>query len=268
VTKQDGTAARLLGGATHTVLVTLAGLLLLADSRLPAGGHVHSGGVEALVERRLLRDEHDLAVFLRARVRTAGLVAGAFAAAAAQLRHGWRRWDAALDARTPSAALREVSRAQGSALLRTALPAWPAHEPLRALAAECAGRPHQPLVLGVSAAATGASAAGQATAGQATAGQATADQASADQAAALAVHHLVGGAATAAVRLLGLDPLRVAAVQAGLAPLADATAASAAGHAQRALAADDPDELPADATPLPEILAELHHATEVTLFAS
>jgi urease accessory protein len=243
--------------------MTLAGLLLLADSRLPAGGHVHSGGVEALVERGLLRDEHDLAVFLRARVRTAGLVAGAFAAAAAQLRHGWRRWDAALDARTPSAALREVSRAQGSALLRTALPAWPAHEPLRALAAECAGRPHQPLVLGASAAATGASAAGQASAGQASAGQA-----SAGQAAALAVHHLVGGAATAAVRLLGLDPLRVAAVQAGLAPLADATAASAAEHAQRALAADDPDELPADATPLPEILAELHHATEVTLFAS
>jgi urease accessory protein len=228
--------------------MTLAGLLLLADSRLPAGGHVHSGGVEALVERGLLRDEHDLAVFLRARVRTAGLVAGAFAAAATRLRGGWRRWDAALDARTPSAALREVSRAQGSALLRTALPAWPAHEPLRALAAECHGRPHHPLVLGASAAATSASA----------------DQA----AAALAVHHLVGGAATAAVRLLGLDPLRVAAVHAGLAPLTDATAASAVEHAERALAADDPDELPADATPLPEILAELHHATEVTLFAS
>jgi urease accessory protein len=227
--------------------MTLAGLLLLADSRLPAGGHVHSGGVEALVERGLLRDEHDLAAFLRARVRTAGLMAGAFAAAAAQLEGGWRRWDAALDARTPSAALREVSRAQGSALLRTALPAWPAHEPLRALAAECGRRPHQPLVLGVSAAAAWASAgqAAGASAGQAagaSVGQAAG--ASAGQAAALAVHHLVGGAATAAVRLLGLDPLRVAAVQAGLATL------------------------PADATPLPEILAELHHATEVTLFAS
>jgi urease accessory protein len=88
------------------------------------------------------------------------------------------------------------------------------------------------------------------------------------QAAALAVHHLVGGAATASVRLLGLDPLRVAAVQAGLAPLVDDVSAQAEAASGRALAADDPDLMPADATPLPEILAELHHATEVTLFAS
>ncbi|MDQ5855219.1 MAG: urease accessory protein UreF, partial [Actinomycetota bacterium] len=36
-------------------MVTL-GSLLLADSRLPAGGHAHSGGVGAAVERGLLRD--------------------------------------------------------------------------------------------------------------------------------------------------------------------------------------------------------------------
>jgi len=35
-------------------VVRLAGLLLLADSRLPAGGHGHSGGVEALVDCGLL----------------------------------------------------------------------------------------------------------------------------------------------------------------------------------------------------------------------
>ena len=54
-------------------------------------------------------------------------------------------------------------------------------------------RAHHPLVLGAAAAAAGADPA---------------------DAAALAVHHLVGGACTAAVRLLGLDPLRVAAVAA------------------------------------------------------
>lgn len=51
-----------------------SGLLLLADSRLPSGGHGHSGGVEALVDRGLLRTEDDLATFLAGR-----LVAGAAA---------------------------------------------------------------------------------------------------------------------------------------------------------------------------------------------
>lgn len=234
----------------------LAGLLLLADSRLPAGGHVHSGGVEALVDRALLRDADDLALLLDARVRTAGLCAAAVAAVGASLvgaslvgaslADGWARWDAAVDVRTPSPALREASRAQGAALLRTARRAWPTASPLDGLGARLR-RPHHPLVLGVTAAVAGAGP---------------------GQAAALAVHHLVGGAASAAVRLLGLDPLTVAAVQASLAPLADRVAADAARAAAAAVVADDPDLLPSDATPLPEILAELHAASEVTLFAS
>lgn len=248
-----------------------AGLLLLADSRLPAGGHVHSGGVEALVDRGLLVDVDDLALVLEARIRTAGLCAAAVAAAAAMVgaaaaagpavgsaavgdaalggaaaSDDWTRWDAAVDVRTPSPALREASRAQGAALLRTTTQAWPADPGLAALGARIR-RPHHPLVLGAAVAATGATPA---------------------DAAALAVHHLVGGAATAAVRLLGLDPLRVAAVQAALAPLADRVVAEAADRAALAVAADDPDLLPSDAAPLPEILAELHDVTEVTLFAS
>ncbi|MBO0851990.1 MAG: urease accessory protein UreF, partial [Pseudonocardia sp.] len=78
----------------------------------------------------------------------------------------------------------------------------------------------------------------------------------------------VGGAATAAVRLLGLDPLRVAAAQAALAALADEVSARATEVALAASVSGDLDLLPADATPLPEIMAELHSASEVTLFAS
>jgi len=265
-------------------------LFLLADSRLPSGGHGHSGGVEALVDRGLLRSVDELALFLDGRIRTGGRVVAAAAAAAcalvggaapaerphgdiwpsesvverphgdmwpsrppAERPHGdmwprgaadWGVWDAAVSARTPSAALRAASRAQGAALLRTVSLAFPtpAVAALRALP-----RVHHPLVLGAAAAAAGAGPA---------------------QAAALALHHLVGGASTAAVRLLGLDPLRVAAVCAAVARAAEPVAAEAATRAGAAVAAADPGLLPAEGSPLTDVLAELHRASEATLFAS
>ncbi|MDQ3826115.1 MAG: urease accessory protein UreF, partial [Actinomycetota bacterium] len=55
--------------------------LLLADSRLPTGGHAHSGTVEAAVERGLLLDADDLALFLAGRLRGTGPVVAAAAAA-------------------------------------------------------------------------------------------------------------------------------------------------------------------------------------------
>jgi urease accessory protein len=247
-------------------------LLLLADSRLPSGGHGHSGGVEALVDRGLLRSVDDLALFLDGRVRTGGRVVAAAAAAACALagaasggrqqgatagtgrrqgapagipaEPGWGAWDAAVSARTPSVALRSASRAQGAALLRTVTLAFPspAVAALRALP-----RVHHPLVLGAAAAAAGAEPV---------------------QAAALALHHLVGGASTAAVRLLGLDPLRVAAVSAATARVAEPVAADAAARAVAAVATGDPGLLPAEGSLLSDVLAELHRTTEATLFAS
>jgi urease accessory protein len=59
-----------------------AALLLLTDSRLPAGGHAHSGGVEAAVAKGRVHDVESLASFLSGRLATIGLVAAAFAAAA------------------------------------------------------------------------------------------------------------------------------------------------------------------------------------------
>jgi urease accessory protein len=225
-----------------------SGVLLLADSRLPTGGHAHSGGVEAAVERGLLRDEADLALFLAGRLRGSGPVLAAVAAAGCLLAvdtdSEWAHWDAAVSARTPSAAMREASRAQGAALLRTARQVWPSAA-VEALGQT--GRPHHPLVLGAVVAAAGDGA---------------------DAAALLAVHHLLGGACSAAVRLLGLDPIAVAAVQARAAGSAEQMALAATAEASKAVAQRDTGLLPSTGTPLPEVLAGLHARTEVTLFAS
>jgi urease accessory protein len=59
-----------------------AGGLLLSDSRFPAGGHAHSGGVEPAVTAGTVTDMASLEVFLRGRLDTAGLVAAGLAAAA------------------------------------------------------------------------------------------------------------------------------------------------------------------------------------------
>ncbi|MGH3780319.1 MAG: urease accessory protein UreF [Pseudonocardiaceae bacterium] len=223
--------------------------LLLADSRLPTGGHAHSGGVEAAVERGILRDEADLELFLAGRLRGTGPVVAAVAAAGCLLAADtapvdWGRLDAAVSARTPSAATREASRAQGTALLRTAQRVWPS---AALLALSRTSRPHHPLVLGAVVAATG-------------------DGAGA--AALLALHHLLGGACAAAVRLLGLDPIAVAAVQARASRSAEQAALRSARVAHEAVAQQDTRLLPSTGTPLPEVLAELHARTEVTLFAS
>jgi urease accessory protein len=223
-------------------------VLLLADSRLPSGSHAHSGGVEMAVESGILSTSDDLELFLRGRLRTAGPVVAAFAAAAALLAArdtpDWRPWDDALSARTPAPALRVASRAQGAALLRTVGRIWshPALSALREL-----GRPHQPLVLG---AATTAGGGGPA------------------DAAALAVHHLVGGACSAAIRLLGLDPLDVAAVHGSVTGLAGEVAAVAVERAGIAVSTSDTGALPATGAPLPELLAVRHAEMEVNLFAS
>ena len=100
-------------------------LLVLADSRLPTGGHVHSGGVEEAIASGLVTDVGTLRAFLRRRIRTSGLV-----------RHRWRR--PCTPARCPSPtptpkptpAHRRpprggASRAQGRGLARLAGRVWP-----------------------------------------------------------------------------------------------------------------------------------------------
>jgi urease accessory protein len=71
------------------------------------------------------------------------------------------------------------------------------------------------------------------------------------------------GPASAAVRLLGLDPFAVQAMLARLAPGIDDCARRAAKDAT-----GPPSSLPADGAPALDLLADFHFTAEVRLFAS
>ncbi|TLQ48641.1 urease accessory protein UreF [Streptomyces marianii] len=221
-----------------------AALLVLADGRFPAGGHAHSGGAEAAVRAGRLGDARDLADFCRGRLHTTGLTAAGLAAAAA-LGLDPVALDVAADARTPSPALRASARRLGRQLMRAARATWPSPE-LDALAGARPKGAHQPVVLGVTARAAGLGA---------------------EDAAYCAAYEAVGGPATAAVRLLSLDPYQATAVLARLAPDMDRVAGRAVAAARWA-AERGPDALPAASAPLLDITAEQHAAWPVRLFAS
>jgi urease accessory protein len=225
-------------------MTATAAALLLADARLPSGGHAHSQQVEAAVRAGLIADVASLAVFLEGRLRYGAGVAAAFAtracAAAVAGEDIWRVLDAELDARLPSPAQRATSRSQGRTLLRAAAPAWPS-----VVLAELTGTPagpHHAIALGAVAAAAGCSP---------------------GEAALVSVYQAVTNGATAGVRLLGLDPLAVHAALADLAPAMEDVASGAAAHE-----ATPPHELRALSAPVPDLLAEDHATWEVRLFAS
>ena len=295
------------------------GTLVLSDARFPAGGHAHSGGVEPAVTASTVTDLASLDLFLRGRLRTAGMVAAGLAASAcararaaagrdaqgrdaqshdAQSRDAlghagqggtgqgrtgqgrdaqgcgehpepdwtWAELDAEADARTPSPAQREASRRQGRALLRAARAAWPDAEWLGDLAmpgagaagveamasagspgvdvmaADYRGGPHHAVVLGAAAAAAGCAP---------------------REAAHVAAYQSVAGPASAAVRLLALDPMRAAGVVAAMADAITATAEQAALHA-----AGPPRDLPFPSAPALDLLAQAHITAEVRLFES
>ncbi|MBY8881684.1 urease accessory protein UreF [Actinacidiphila acidipaludis] len=221
-----------------------AALLLLTDGRFPAGGHAHSGGAEAAVAEGRITGAATLAEFCRGRLHTTGLVAAALAAAAAAGADLLALDDAA-DARTPSPALRTVSRRLGRQLLRAARAAWPAAV-LDQLAADRPRGAHQPVVLGATARAAGLTPL---------------------DAARAAAYESAGSPATATVRLLGLDPFQAAAVLARLAPEVDAVADAATAAAHRART-EGTGALPAASAPLLDVSAERHAAWPTRLFTS
>ncbi|GAA3486208.1 urease accessory protein UreF [Streptomyces cremeus] len=221
-----------------------AALLVLADGRFPAGGHAHSGGVEAAVASRGVHDAASLEAFCRGRLHTAGLTAAGLAAAAAT-GYDAMALDEAADARTPVPALRQVARKLGRQMLRAARAAWPCPE-LDQIAQRLPQGAHQPVVLGVAARAAGLTPL---------------------DAAQCAAYESIGGPATAAVRLLSLNPFDATALLARLAGELDDVAHTAARTAAR-LAADGVAVLPAASSPLLDITGEQHAAWPMRLFAS
>ncbi|MGY0022321.1 urease accessory protein UreF [Streptomyces sp. cg35] len=224
--------------------MTRAALLVLADGRFPAGGHAHSGGAEAAVKAGRITGAASLEEFCRGRLHTSGVVAASLAAAAA-LGMDPVALDAAADARTPSAALRVAARKLGRQLMRAARATWP-HPELDALARQFPKGAHQPVVLGLAARAAGLGP---------------------EDAAYCSAYEGVSGPATAAVRLLSLDPFDATAALARLAPELDIAVRDAVDAAGRAVD-EGVDALPAGSAPLLEIGAEAHAAWPVRLFAS
>ncbi|QBS39825.1 urease accessory protein UreF [Nocardia sp. CS682] len=209
---------------------SLATLFALADSRLPIGGHVHSGGVEEAIASGLVRDVATVELYLRRRISTSGLVAASLAAAVCAGALEPRRAEAEADARTPSPAARTASRAQGRGLLRLAKQLWPQED-----WSTLGPRPHLSTVFGLVGAAC-------AVTPQETAG--------------VVVYTTLTGAATAAQRLLALDPAAIAGCTVRLADLCDRTAAEAA------------DGLACLSDPLQDVLAQRHLHRDMPLFAS
>ena len=262
--------------------------LLLGDSRFPAGGHAHSGGVEPAVTAGTVTGLQTLEWFLRGRLRTAGLVAAGLAAAAcagvqrnvaqgksaAVVRDDgfWAELDAEADARTPAPAQREASRRQGRALLRAARVVWPEAAWLASLAASVGGNAGAAgAAAGVTASATASAAAG-ATRAEYRAGPhhavalgaaAAAAGCTPAEAARIAAYQAVAGPVSAAVRLLALDPMRATGILAGLASDIDQVAAQGAAYAD-----SPPGDLPCASAPALDLLAETHIRAEVRLFES
>jgi urease accessory protein len=221
--------------------MSLATLLVLADGRFPAGGHAHSAGVEVFARNREISDVASLRLFLRGRITTSGY-SDATVATAAVRELSWANVDAEANARLAAPELRAVSRMLGRRLVRTASRCWP-DERLGAAASVHADGPHFPVALGAAGAAAGLDA---------------------QAVAVVAIHASAATPATAAVRLLGLDPVAVYAELASLAPeidrIANCAVADVARHGLR-------DAL-APAAPRTEIAAARHSRLEGRLFAS
>jgi urease accessory protein len=254
--------------------MTRSALLLLADTRFPAGTHAHSGGLEAAAAAGRVHDTESLHEFLEGRLHTGAMQAAAFAATAclADQAETIEELDHEYDVRLVSPTLRQTSRRLGRQLLRAVRATWPgprldllaglsgnapgtsadAVDPgdegkSPAPAVSSTGGPHHPVVLGVACASAGLPA---------------------DDAAACAVQGTLAVPAHAALGLLGLDPYEVAGVLARLAPAADRVAARALTVARMAVLKNDLSLLPALGAPLLDLAAEDHATWEVRRYAT
>lgn len=209
---------------------SLATLLTLSDSRLPAGAHVHSGGLEEAVVSGLVTNLTTLDAFLRRRIRTHGVVTASIAAAAHRGDLDVSEADHETDARTPAPGARQASGSQGRGLARLARRVWP-----QACWDGIGDRPHLAVAAGRAGAVSGLTP---------------------EHTALTIVYTTMTASATAAQRLLALDPADVAALTFALAGLCKHTAAEAVGG------------LPDLSDPLLDTLAQRHSQRDRPLFVS
>jgi urease accessory protein len=220
--------------------------MMLADARLPVGGHVHSGGLEPALRAGM--PASDVPDYLIGRASTTSLVeAGtavvarhrvllaeddlhALGSALADIERAWA-------ARTPSRTLREVSRALARGYVRFARTVWPQH-PAVVVCDSLPGGVARPVILGVVAAAAGI------------------------DAAALVRLVVYDDAQSVAAAMLKLEPLDPAT------PAGWVLAACAAAEpsVDRVAAITSPDAIPASGAPQSEEWAQVHSRTTQRLF--
>ncbi|MCU1440087.1 MAG: urease accessory protein [Rhodoglobus sp.] len=220
--------------------------MMLADARLPVGGHVHSGGLEPALRAGM--PVSDVPEYLIGRAGTTSLVEAGTAVVARhavlaagsdswQLRSALADVERAWAARTPSRTMREVSRALARGYVRFARTLWAQHPGV----AECESTPGgvaRPIILGVLAAAAGIDAAGLVR---------------------LVVYDDAQSVAAAMLKLEPLDP----AIPAGWVL---AACASAEPSIDSLAALTSPDAIPASGAPQSEEWAEVHSRTTQRLF--
>jgi urease accessory protein len=214
---------------------------LLADGRFPAGGHVHSAGVEAAILDGRIAGLADLEPYVLGRLHTTARTEAALAAAAVLRPAELTAVDREAEARITPPSLRLASRRLGRQLVRVAAGCWPSVL-LAELSGAFPGGAHQPVALG----AVGLSAGLDAL-----------------DVARLAVHHAVTTPVQAAVRLLGLDPFAAVALTARIAEEAELVANAAAVAASGPLR-----DLPARTAPVVDIAACEHASRDAALFAT
>jgi urease accessory protein len=219
-----------------------AAAMLLADSRFPAGSYAHSLGLEQAVAEGLGPGE--VAPFIAARLRLvaradAGLSIAARRAATAHDPAALAELDDEHGARCPSPVLREVARRLGAQLLRSAATAWP--DPGIDSYRSASTTTPRPVALGVVAAAAGLDDVEVST---------------------VALYDDAATIASAALKLLGLDPAVTARWIAELAPAIGSTALDVATD-ERPLAAQPPP-----AAPGLELAAARHAARQERFFVS
>jgi urease accessory protein len=222
--------------------------LMLADGRLPTGGHTQSAGLEPAARAGLGADGKqlaDVAAYARDRLRTITRVEAAVAVVARHITlttgtpHGPRldgcsTVESAWAARTPSQALRAVSRRQGRAYLRLAARVWP--DVLRYL-------PHdsevaRPVVVGVIGAVTGLSA---------------------EQVARLVAYDDAQTVVAASLKLLPVDPADAAGWLVGLHDDIERLVTDVAPLTEI-------EKIPANGAPLVDLFAQNHSTEKMRLF--